>query len=124
MGAHRQTRRRTREVHAMHNRITWSMARGIIPGMVNEGIPTPAQIKAMSAQDYKVAENRLRRAAERQGLRLEKSRLRDPRAIGYGTYQLVEERSGATVAQADPERAYGLDLCEIARYLYGDRDGR
>lgn len=105
----------------MRKSIIWSMARGIIPGMVNEGVPTPAQIKAMSAQDYKVVENRLRRAAERQGLRLEKSRLRDPRAIGYGTYRLVDERSGAIVAQADPERGYGVNLPEVARYLYGER---
>jgi hypothetical protein len=38
----------------------------------------------------KVRENRLRRAAERRGLRLEKSRRRDPGAIGYGTYQLID----------------------------------
>jgi hypothetical protein len=36
----------------------------------------------------KVRENRLRRAAERQGLTLSKSRRRDPRAKDYGTYQL------------------------------------
>ena len=35
-------------------------------------------------QDQKVRENRMRRAAERQGFVLEKSRRRDPRAIGYG----------------------------------------
>jgi hypothetical protein len=34
----------------------------------------------------KTRENRLRRVAERRGFRLEKSRLRDPRAIGYGRY--------------------------------------
>jgi hypothetical protein len=35
-----------------------------------------------------VGDNRLRRAAERQGLTLSKSRRRDPRATDYGTYQL------------------------------------
>ena len=37
----------------------------------------------------KVRENRLRRMASRQGLRLEKSRQRDPMALDYGKYRLV-----------------------------------
>jgi hypothetical protein len=37
----------------------------------------------------KVRENRLRRWAEDQGYKLEKSRRRDPRAKDYGTYRLV-----------------------------------
>ena len=40
-------------------------------------------------QDEKVRENRLRRIAERAGLRLEKSRRRDPRAIDYDCWLLV-----------------------------------
>lgn len=40
----------------------------------------------------KVRENRLRRWAEDQGYRLEKSRRRDPRAKDYGTYRLVPEK--------------------------------
>jgi hypothetical protein len=39
--------------------------------------------------DAKVRENRLRRMAERQGYKLEKSRRRDSRATDYGTYRLV-----------------------------------
>src|SRR5215210_2836640 len=38
----------------------------------------------------KVCENRLRRMAQRQGLELRKSRVRDPRAIDYGKYWLVD----------------------------------
>jgi len=38
----------------------------------------------------KTRENRARRAAERRGLRLERSRRRDPQAIGYGRYQLID----------------------------------
>ena len=37
----------------------------------------------------KARENRLRRKAERQGYKLEKSRLRDPDATGYGTFTLT-----------------------------------
>lgn len=39
--------------------------------------------------DEKIRENRLRRMAERQGLKLVKSRRRDPRALDYGRYWLV-----------------------------------
>ena len=45
----------------------------------------------------KVRENRARRAAQRQGLTLLKSRRRDPRALGYGRYQL-NDADGRTVA--------------------------
>ena len=40
----------------------------------------------------KVRVNRLRRIASRQGLRLEKSRQRDPMALDYGKYSLVNGR--------------------------------
>jgi hypothetical protein len=41
-------------------------------------------IEAMSMVERKVYENRLRRVADRQGYRLEKSRRRDERAITFG----------------------------------------
>jgi hypothetical protein len=44
----------------------------------------------------KVRENRLRRMADRQGLRLVKSPRRDPRALGYGTYRLVGPQANST----------------------------
>lgn len=68
--------------------------------------------------DAKVRENRLRRMAERQGLRLMKSRRRDPRAWGYGTYMLVDADTGV-VAFADwaVGRGYGLSLDDIEEFL-------
>ena len=42
----------------------------------------------------KTRENRLRRVAERRGFRLEKSRIRDPRAIGYGRYCIYQDTAG------------------------------
>jgi hypothetical protein len=42
----------------------------------------------------KVGENKLRRIASRQGLRLEKSRQRDPMALDYGKYSRVSARPG------------------------------
>ena len=53
-----------------------------------------------SSTEQKVLENRLRRMAARQGLQLIKSRRRDPRALDYGTYSLVDA-SGVEVARGD-----------------------
>ena len=65
-----------------------------------------------------VRENRARRMADRQGLRLEKSRRRDPRALTFGTYQLVDEVSN-TLVLGDVSRGYGLDLEAVEKYLSG-----
>lgn len=78
-------------------------------------------INDMTAKEYKVMENRLRRAADRQGLRLEKSRARDPRAITYGTYMILDASTTALVA-GDSTNGYGLTLDEVEEYLTGDRD--
>jgi hypothetical protein len=90
---------------------------------MDSSIPTREEIKAMTAEEYKVLENRLRRAADRQGFRLEKSRARDPRALTYGTYQLVQVtapgghwRSRELVA-GDHNTGYGLNLDDVARFL-------
>jgi hypothetical protein len=68
----------------------------------------------MTAQ--KIRENRLRRMAERQGLRLEKSRRRDKRAYDYGTYQLIDPYTNALVASGN-QHGYGLSLDEIEQAL-------
>lgn len=62
----------------------------------------------------KVRENRLRRMAERQGLRLVKSRRRDPRAVGFGLYQL----DGGN-AQLAVDAAYRLTMDDVERRLLG-----
>lgn len=60
----------------------------------------------------KVRENRLRRAAQRQGLFLRKSGRRDPRAIDYGVYWLVNRRTGHETS--------GLSLDEVEETLLGE----
>jgi hypothetical protein len=52
----------------------------------------------------KVRENRLRRMADRQGLRLVKSRSRDPRAVDYGLYALIDHNTGGAVNPAIANR--------------------
>ena len=63
-----------------------------------------------------VRENRLRRAASRQGLNLTKSRRRDPRAYDYDRYMLVDAWTGKVVAGGDPH-PYTLSLDEVEEWL-------
>jgi hypothetical protein len=74
----------------------------------------------MTTTEHKVLENRLRRSARRQGLRLERSRVRDQRATGYGTYQLVDISTNSRASWGDLPGGYGLDLHDVARYLFED----
>lgn len=79
------------------------MASGIVSGMT-------------SSTDEKVRENRLRRMAERQGLRLTRSRRRDTRALDYGTYGLVDVATGY-LAAGSTSTGYGLSLDEVEAAL-------
>lgn len=74
----------------------------------------------LEATNPKVRENRLRRAAERQRIKLEKARMRDPRGIDFGTYRLVDPYTN-TVTRADGPGDYGLTLDDVEREL-GRRD--
>ena len=63
----------------------------------------------------KVRENRLRRLAKRQGLRLSKSRRCDARTLGHTCYGLAAAGSGRLVSFAE-----GMTLDEVEKYLiYG-----
>jgi len=79
-------------------------ARGTDPGA-----PQPVQV-----DPEKVRENRLRRAAGRQGLRLIKSRRRDPRAVDYGRYWISGENRALLTSE------YGVTLDEVEEYLSGE----
>jgi hypothetical protein len=77
------------------------------------------QIDAMTERQHKTYETRCRRAADRQGLQLEKSRARDENAIDFGTYRLVDQRSGAVAMRAwDLPGSFGANLGDIASYLF------
>lgn len=64
----------------------------------------------------KVRENRLRRMAERQGLRLLKSRRRDERAIDYGGFMLVDAETGLAIAGGSPV-PYFLSADDVEAWL-------
>jgi hypothetical protein len=67
-------------------------------------------------QSIKVRENRLRRMAERQGLRLVKSRRRDPLAIDFGRYR-VETADGVEPAVFASLMGWGLTIDEAEERL-------
>ena len=69
-------------------------------------------------QGTKTREDRLRRMAARQGMRLFKSRDRDPRRVGFGTWSLdLGEKVGG---EPPLERWYtGLDLDQVEACLTG-----
>lgn len=69
----------------------------------------------MSADD-KRREARLRRVAARQGMQLMKCRSRDPRAVGYGTYQLVDTMNN-TVRCFGLLAGFGMTLDDVAESL-------
>jgi hypothetical protein len=64
-------------------------------------------------------ESRLRRVARDLGLRLEKSRARDPRDSTFGGYMLVyrERNAVAYGAAGHMGRGYGLSLDGVEAYL-------
>ena len=74
--------------------------------------PTVDEINAMTDTEYKVHEGRLRRTAQRQGLRLEKSRRRGNRATDFETYMLVDPDTN-TIAAGDEQDGYGLGLDDV-----------
>ena len=67
-------------------------------------------------QAEKIRENRLRNMAGRQGLRLTKARRRDPQALDYGTYMLIDANTNALVAWG-LQSGYGMTLDEIETCL-------
>lgn len=64
----------------------------------------------------KVRMNRLRRMAERQGLSLAKSRRRDPNAVDFGGFMLLDASTNSVVAGGDPI-PYSLSLDEAEAWL-------
>jgi hypothetical protein len=90
------------------------MASSIAPG--NGLVLSLRELKAMTPEQFKVYENRLRRSADRQGYKVEKSRRRDERAITYQRYRLVDLLDGSVIGAGG--FGYALDVREVAVKLY------
>lgn len=67
---------------------------------------SPGNVLGMTKAE-KVREARLRRVLARRGFALSRNRVRDPGAIGYGTYSIRENATGIAV-----ETGLRLDLAE------------
>ena len=68
--------------------------------------------------DGSTQELKLRRMADELGLRLEKSRRRNPDAIDYGRYALFDIETGGTVHPMLADRcAHALTLEDVKTYL-------
>ncbi len=70
-------------------------------------------------KEDKVRENRLRRMAKRQGLELQKSRRRDPKAYDFGGFMLVDVRTNSVAFGADP-LPFSLSIDDVEAYLSRD----
>ena len=68
--------------------------------------------------DIKVRENRLRRMALRQGLKLWRAPRRDTRAIDYGLYALTtQDGPRGAMHEHGPISIFTLDIDEVEEYL-------
>ena len=65
----------------------------------------------------KVRENRMRRMAQRQGWRLIKSKRRDPRAVDFGQFWLVDIYTNGAVTGGQ----FGISLDEVEEFLISER---
>ena len=80
-----------------------------------EGRARLAELLALSPDQYKSSENRLRRMANRQGLQLQKSRRRDRTAADYRKYMLVD----ANTTDVPTGGNWSLDLADVEAILLG-----
>ncbi len=62
----------------------------------------------------KVRENRVRRMLMRQGLLVQKSRAKDPLAIGYGGYMIIDR--DRNVIAGGGELPYSMTLDDVERF--------
>ena len=71
-------------------------------------------------RDSKVRENRLRRMADRQRLKLRRSPRRDTHALDYDLYALTYcDGVGGTMHPEGPISIFALDLDQVEQYLVG-----
>jgi hypothetical protein len=91
--------------------MTYSIASGTLSSI------TPNIIQEDAMSDEKVRENRLRRMAERQGLRLVKSRRRDPHALDYHRYALISENEYKIAGGWKEGGRFGFTIDEVEALL-------
>ena len=70
-------------------------------------------------REHKIQENRVRRIAKRRGFILKRSRRRDPQALDYDRYWLLDGRTGFLAYPKYPEPAaeWGVELDDVEEWL-------
>ena len=79
-----------------------------------------AAVQMATSLDEKVRENLLRRAADRQGLALRKSRTRDPRALDYNRWLVFNLVTNRVEMGEGPTGKPSMTLDEVEANLMGD----
>ncbi|MGH3289058.1 MAG: hypothetical protein ACRDPD_31020 [Streptosporangiaceae bacterium] len=79
------------------------------------------EVTADDAVSAKVRENALRRLAERRGYQLAKSRSRDPRAIDYGRYKIIDTATKAVATDREGAAGYTLTFADAEAFLSAAR---
>lgn len=69
----------------------------------------------------KIREKRLRNAAKRQGYDITKSRTRDPRALDYGGWMVIDPRSNSIEAGGMGD-GFQMSIDEVEKWLTSDHD--
>ena len=77
---------------------------------------TTSQEPAGERAEDEALESRLRGRATQQGLQVVKSRSRDPRALDYGMFMIVDLATKSAVA-GELGTANALSLAEVEQYL-------
>jgi hypothetical protein len=80
-----------------------------------EGRARLGELLALSPTQYKSLENRLRRMADRRGLKLIKSRRRDRQFADHGKYMLVDDATSDVATGGN----WTLDLADVEKILLG-----
>jgi hypothetical protein len=74
------------------------------------------RLEAMTAMEFKVYVHRLRRSAARRGLRLSRSRVRDPKALDYHGFTILSTRTRRVVLGRRPD-GFLPDIREVEKFL-------
>jgi len=71
----------------------------------------------MRSETEKARESRLRRAANRHGCRLTKSRSRDPNNIDFGLYSVIDNEYNCIVNEANVNSIYAWTLDDVEGWV-------
>ena len=75
-------------------------------------------LTSMTDNEFKVRENRVRRAVARRGFALEKARRKDPQAWDFATYHVIDPRARVVIVYGhDPRGAFGMTLDDVEQWL-------